>query len=199
MYKLYLLDLKELNDDNTFLFFFNKLNKVQKEKVKEYSLRKKQNILLSEYLLYNYFFSNEDFFYNQYGKPYLKNKYFNISHADNYLLLGIADEEIGVDMQKITFKKNVEKLFSEEEQNILKTAKEKMFTRYWVLKESYAKYLGVGISKKILQETIKKKDVYFYEYEDLNGYMIAVCLKNKHPKEKINYLTLNELGERDEK
>lgn len=199
MYKLYLLDLKELNDDNTFLFFFNKLNKVQKEKVKEYSLRKKQNILLSEYLLYNYFFSNEDFFYNQYGKPYLKNKYFNISHADNYLLLGIADEEIGVDMQKITFKKNVEKLFSEEEQNILKTAKEKMFTRYWVLKESYAKYLGVGISKKILQETIIKKDVYFYEYEDLNGYMIAVCLKNKHPKEKINYLTLNELGERDEK
>ena len=86
MYKLYLLDLKELNDDNTFLFFFNKLNKVQKEKVKEYSLRKKQNILLSEYLLYNYFFSNEEFFYNQYGKPYLKNKYFNISHADNYLL-----------------------------------------------------------------------------------------------------------------
>ncbi len=199
MYKLYLLDLKELNDDNTFLFFFNKLNKVQKEKVKEYSLRKKQNILLSEYLLYNYFFSNEEFFYNQYGKPYLKNKYFNISHADNYLLLGIADEEIGVDMQKITFKKNVEKLFSEEEQNLLKTAKEKMFTRYWVLKESYAKYLGVGISKKILQETIKKKDVYFYEYEDLNGYMIAVCLKNKYQKEKINYLTLNKLGEHDEK
>ena len=199
MYKLYLLDLKELNDDNTFLFFFNKLNKVQKEKVKEYSLRKKQNILLSEYLLYNYFFSNEEFFYNQYGKPYLKNKYFNISHADNYLLLGIADEEIGVDMQKITFKKNVEKLFSEEEQNLLKTVKEKMFTRYWVLKESYAKYLGVGISKKILQETIKKKDVYFYEYEDLNGYMIAVCLKNKYPKEKINYLTLNKLGEHDEK
>ena len=199
MYKLYLLDLKELNDDNTFLFFFNKLNKVQKEKVKEYSLRKKQNILLSEYLLYNYFFSNEEFFYNQYGKPYLKNKYFNISHVDNYLLLGIADEEIGVDMQKITFKKNVEKLFSEEEQNLLKTAKEKMFTRYWVLKESYAKYLGVGISKKILQETIKKKDVYFYEYEDLNGYMIAVCLKNKYPKEKINYLTLNKLGEHDEK
>ena len=126
-------------------------------------------------------------------------KYFNISHTDNYLLLGIADEEIGVDMQKITFKKNVEKLFSEEEQNHLKTAKEKIFTRYWVLKESYAKYLGVGISKKILQETIKKKDVYFYKYEDLNGYMIAVCLKNKHPKEKINYLTLNELGERDEK
>ena len=199
MYKLYLLDLKELNDDNTFLFFFNKLNKVQKEKVKEYSLRKKQNILLSEYLLYNYFFSNEEFFYNQYGKPYLKNKYFNISHADNYLLLGIADEEIGVDMQKITFKKNVEKLFSEEEQNLLKTVKEKMFTRYWVLKESYAKYLGVGISKKILQETIKKKDVYFYEYEDLNGYMIAVCLKNKYPKERINYLTLNKLGEHDEK
>lgn len=199
MYKLYLLDLKELNDDNTFLFFFNKLNKVQKEKVKEYSLRRKQNILLSEYLLYNYFFSNEEFFYNQYGKPYLKNKYFNISHADNYLLLGIADEEIGVDMQKITFKKNVEKLFSEEEQNLLKTAKEKMFTRYWVLKESYAKYLGVGISKKILQETIKKKDVYFYEYDDLNGYMIAVCLKNKYQKEKINYLTLNKLGEHDEK
>lgn len=199
MYKLYLLDLKELNDDNTFLFFFNKLNKVQKEKVKEYSLRKKQNILLSEYLLYNYFFSSEEFFYNQYGKPYLKNKYFNISHADNYLLLGIADEEIGVDMQKITFKKNVEKLFSEEEQNLLKTAKEKMFTRYWVLKESYAKYLGVGISKKILQETIKKKDVYFYEYEDLNGYMIAVCLKNKYPKERINYLTLNKLEEHDEK
>ena len=199
MYKLYLLDLKELNDDNTFLFFFNKLNKVQKEKVKEYSLRKKQNILLSEYLLYNYFFSNEEIFYNQYGKPYLKNKYFNISHADNYLLLGIADEEIGVDMQKITFKKNVEKLFSEEEQNLLKTAKEKMFTRYWVLKESYAKYLGVGISKKILQETIKKKDVYFYEYEDLNGYMIAVCLKNKYPKERINYLTLNKLEEHDEK
>ena len=38
-----------------------------------------------------------------YGKLYLKSneKYFNISHCDNYALLAIADKDVGIDIEPI--------------------------------------------------------------------------------------------------
>jgi hypothetical protein len=43
---------------------------------------------------------------NEYGKPYFKDLdiFFNISHSEDYFIIGLANKEIGVDIQKITNK-----------------------------------------------------------------------------------------------
>ena len=108
--------------------------------------------------------------YNDYGKPYLKNKelYFNISHSYEYTVLVISNKEIGVEIEKITMRKNVmEKICNEEEKALIKTAED--FTKIWVKKECYTKYLGIGLSYglenvdtiKMPNFIIKRRDDYF--------------------------------------
>ncbi len=113
---------------------------------------------------------NDEIIYNNYGKPYLKNKelYFNISHSYEYTVLVISNKEIGVDIEKITMRKKVmEKICNEEEKALIKTAED--FTKIWVKKECYTKYLGIGLSYglenvdtlKLPNFIIKKRDDYF--------------------------------------
>jgi 4'-phosphopantetheinyl transferase len=90
---------------------------------------------------------NNDIFYNEYGKPYIKNNplYFNISHSNNITVIAISDKEIGIDIEHITFKKNIiDKICTEEEKLLINNAHG--FTKLWVKKESYIKYLGTGLS-----------------------------------------------------
>ncbi len=87
----------------------------------------------------------DEIIYNAYKKPYLKNNkiYFNISHCDNYTVLVIAKKEVGIDIERITMRKNVlDRVCTKNERKLIKTAED--FTKMWVKKESYVKYLGVG-------------------------------------------------------
>ena len=89
----------------------------------------------------------DEIVYNDYGKPYLKNKeiYFNISHSFAYTVLVIADSNVGVDIEKITMRENViDKMCTKEEKKLIKTKED--FTKMSVKKESYLKYLGIGMS-----------------------------------------------------
>lgn len=90
------------------------------------------------------------------GKPYLPDLpeiYFNISHCKKGCICGIADAPIGVDVQEIRpfslqiakyccTKKELELLFQSEEPA-------RLFTKMWVMKESYLKMLGRGITTKL--------------------------------------------------
>ena len=85
--------------------------------------------------------------YNKYGKPSFKNNpiFFNASHSGEYTVLVISDKEIGVDIQKITYKRKViDKICNENEKNNIKNATD--FTKLWVKKESFIKMIGQGLS-----------------------------------------------------
>ena len=112
----------------------------------------------------------DEIIYNDYGKPYLKNNeiYFNISSSYEYTALVISDKEVGVDIEKINYKKRIiNRICTEEEAKTIKTKDD--FTIIWVKKESYVKYLGVGISYglknvntlKLNNFIIKKIDDYY--------------------------------------
>lgn len=87
-------------------------------------------------------------YYNQYGKPYLINHhniYFNISHTKEYLIIAIANSELGIDLEYIDDNLDMsikELIFSRQECELIKTPKE--FYTLWSKKEAYLKYLGTG-------------------------------------------------------
>lgn len=89
------------------------------------------------------------------GKPYIEgftNIHFNMSHAGKYSLCAFSDKQIGVDIELI---KEIdlsiaEKFYCKEEYNeIIKQTENrryKKFYEYWVLKESFTKAVGLGLS-----------------------------------------------------
>ena len=53
--------------------------------------------------------ANIEIVYNEHGKPYLKNNelYFNLSHDRNMTVLVTSNQEIGVDLEYLTYKQSV--------------------------------------------------------------------------------------------
>ncbi len=81
--------------------------------------------------------SKIEFSVNQNNKPYLESHshtYFNISHTKNHIVMAVADEEIGVDIEEIVGKKSfmsiARRYFSDREVDELErsTDLEKTFT-----------------------------------------------------------------------
>lgn len=90
------------------------------------------------------------------GKPYLKDYpeiHYNISHAGNWIVCGIGDQPLGIDVEsadKYT-ERVVTRFFQTEEaedilleQNI--EVRKEIFAEYWVMKESFMKLSGGGFS-----------------------------------------------------
>ena len=103
--------------------------------------------------------------YGKWGKPsflYPRHLYFNISHCKEASICVISDEEVGIDIEVIRDVKSsvIQKVCtSEEAERIYKSERpEEEFIKYWVMKESYAKLLGVGLSRDFRTiDTIKLK------------------------------------------
>ena len=101
----------------------------------------------------NLSFSDIVFTKNSYGKPYTSNYpefYFNVSHSGTYLVVLIANQPVGVDMEIITMPNlNIAHRFFLEEEKAYVFADEKLsnkhFYEIWTRKEAYMKYLGKGL------------------------------------------------------
>ena len=159
----------------------------------------------------------EAYDYEKYGKPVRRDKkvHFNLSHSGKYVLCVVSDSEIGCDIEKIGAVrwKVAKRFFSEREYRLLKKINENistenictaevLFTRYWVLRESYVKKTGEGLgislngldfSEVSTSETEgdrkgKKEGIYlkesFFEKE-YDGYRIAVCTEKDRKPEFI--------------
>ncbi|MFP4398207.1 MAG: 4'-phosphopantetheinyl transferase family protein [Desulfonatronovibrio sp.] len=92
------------------------------------------------------------------GKPWLPDLpdfYFNISHSGKWVVCAVGDCPLGVDIEQI--RKDMmdvaRRFFSSSEQNFLRTIPEEnrqsAFTELWVLRESYMKATGSGLSMKL--------------------------------------------------
>ena len=110
----------------------------------------------------------DEIIHNEYGKPYLKNNelYFSLSNSKCCSVCVISDKEIGVDIEHITIKDRVlKRICTEEEFKTIHNADD--FTRLWVKKESYVKYLGIGIGYGLKNvDTIHLKNIKVKKYKD---------------------------------
>lgn len=114
---------------------------------------------------------------NKYGKPSLlgfeKKIQFNISHSGDYVICGLCQSQVGVDIEYIDkYYDNVARIFfSEGEYAILNRLSSKkrddMFYTLWTLKESYIKYLGRGLSVSFNSFSYERKnEEYVLDYSE---------------------------------
>ena len=131
-------------------------------------------------------FSEKDVSYNEFGKPFIKNKpYFNISHSGEYVAVAIDDNPIGVDIQIMEEKHlKLTKIFTKEEQEYID--KEDTLNRFhlmWSIKEAALKLIGKGITQSFKDVEIIDDDslrinstIYKYKKEVVdNNYSFVIC------------------------
>lgn len=92
-----------------------------------------------------------------FGKPYLSDRslYFNLSHSGSIMLLALAREEIGIDLEKICPKVEITPIaqayFSEEEaaelHHLPVHQQTKRFFELWTNKEALSKASGLGLAQ----------------------------------------------------
>jgi 4'-phosphopantetheinyl transferase len=149
----------------------------RKEKIDFYRFDKDKKLSCGAYLLLQKVLDEEgiakpEFETGKYGKAYICNYediYFNLSHSGKIVCCAISDREIGVDVEyadpeiDLNIAKNY--FYNSEYENIMKSANpSNEFFRYWVLKESYMKYTGLGFNldlnsfEIIIDDEIKLKN-----------------------------------------
>ena len=90
----------------------------------------------------------------KYGKAYISNFediHFNVSHSNNMISCAISDRPVGTDIEyndsQIDLNIAKQYFFNSEYENIMKSPNPPdEFFSYWVLKESYMKYTGLGFN-----------------------------------------------------
>lgn len=154
----------------------NKLEKINKIlSLNSMILMKKNNIDINK-IKYNYF-----------GKPYLKNIYFNISHSGHYTVITKSNTPIGIDIQKIKdiSKTKAKQFCNKKELNYIFSEKGKETTRYfeiYTIKEALIKMLGINLNYLPNIEVKIINNKYFIHNKidikttnKLNGYIISIC------------------------
>ena len=149
----------------------------RQKKIDFYRFEKDKKLSAGAYLLLKKMLSDENitnplFKVGKYGKAYISNKdniHFNLSHSGKMVLCAISDKEVGADIEyndsaiDLNIAKNY--FYNSEYDNIMnaKNPSDEFF-RYWVLKESYMKYTGLGMNLKlnsfeiIIRDEIKLKN-----------------------------------------
>lgn len=132
------------------------------------------------------------------GKPYIEDVpfplYFNISHSGDYVVCVLSDTEIGIDIEKKAEARMAVayRYFHPDEVCALETLsgpqQGDLFYRFWVVKESFVKYTGMGLSAALPQCKVcfgaggieiwrngAKEKVQVFSCEIDPGYICFVC------------------------
>ena len=185
----------------------------RKEKIDFYRFNKDKRLscgayLLAEKMLAEEGIVNPNFETHKFGKTYISNYeniYFNISHSKNMVSCAISDAEIGCDIEfndpqiDLNISKNY--FFNSEYENIKRSKNpSNEFFKYWVLKESYMKYCGLGFRLElsdfeiVIDSEIRlKNDIHNIKFNlfDVGRYKLATA---GHFKTKeVNEYSLEDL------
>ncbi|MBL7666279.1 MAG: 4'-phosphopantetheinyl transferase superfamily protein [Bacteriovoracaceae bacterium] len=137
------------------------------------------------------------------GKPYLEEgPFFNLAHSRDYFVLTIASSTVGVDIEYLDEKRDIQKLaprvFHSDEltvfQKISSIEKQQMFFSYWSLKEAILKAMGDGLLYEMKKIRLEKKskthyfsaEGYFVQGFQFDKYYGAIAFEKELPLE-ISY------------
>lgn len=157
----YAVNIKEIAQFNQLANLAGAVSDERKERIARYRFESDKircviAELLVRYLLWTQYGMDAQTLticHSEYGKPYFENSkiHFNLSHSGDWVVCAMGDSEMGVDVEAIRPMDfpSVYRAFSKNE--IAQLNKEDieqypdLFYQIWTLKESYVKYLGLGL------------------------------------------------------
>ena len=192
---------------------YDLVSKNRQKKIDFYRFEKDKKLSAGAYLLLKKLLSEENitdsiFKTEKYGKAYISNHeniHFNLSHSGKMVLCAISDREIGADIEYIdpTIDLNIAKhyFYNSAYENIM-NAKNRPdeFFKYWVLKESYMKYTGLGMNLQLdsfeimIEDTIRlknDKNNLKFNLFDIENYKIGIA--GHYDVFKLREVNVNEL------
>ena len=154
MFKILIRNINHETIDEEY--WLNLCSQKKRESIMKYKhLDQKRSLMaekmVKEYLIETYGFLIEDLVIEstEKGKPYfslIKHINFSISHSEDYVMVGISNQFISVDVEKISNDYvDIINILHIEEQNYLKNNHNQIeFYKIWTKKECYVKFLGIG-------------------------------------------------------
>ena len=124
------------------------------------------------------------------GKPYFPDYpsvRFNLSHTSGAVLVGVSDQDIWVDIEKIrpVSRRSMQRLAGVET--------EQEFFQNWVRREARAKRGGSGVGTMMRSETPLQYGEFYYELETFPGYAAGVATRDRTPPGKLRRYSLDEM------
>ena len=124
---------------------------------------------------------NTNVLYLKNGKPYTEISPVSISHSGDFVLVGISENEIGVDIEIIKpfDKRLISRYFTPAEQKFIKTDDD--FFAIWTVKEAYLKMTGEGLKGITKLNVVANNKIYLKGCNILSfvekGCMVAIVYK----------------------
>ena len=110
--------------------------------------------------------------YNRYGKPEFAEHpdlQFNLSHTRNAVLVGLHDEPLGVDIERLR------PVSERSMQRIAGAATRQEFFESWVRRESRVKWSGTGLSSIREEENTLNRGERIYFFDTFPDYVACLC------------------------
>lgn len=221
MIKAYIIDIKKLSEPEVFEKYYQLMPFQRREKIDAFWQKADKMRSLAAGIVLRHGFQaaglkkeqlwQDKFYYNQHGKPYLKDRpeiQFNLSHAGDYAVAGFGVKELGIDIEQIGrgTEKIAARFFTKGEQTYLKSiiGKEQWdqeFTRLWTCKESFVKAIGTGLSFGLLDIEVLIEEAgkllinkqyplwNFYEYK-IENYSITICSQEKEADKSLCWVEI---------
>lgn len=134
---------------------------------------------------------------NSYGKPSFVDAdgfHFNISHSGNWILIGISEFEIGVDIEvsRAISAALIQRCLTPLERARLDTSKTKRdwdFLSLWTQKEAFLKHQACGITRKLNELEVTDPSIarYMHSFE-FEGALIALFCEDVAPSDFSFYV-----------
>lgn len=169
----------------TSVYFFNLTEKTEYDKsllpqnVKDHC-KKPESIAAATELLN---MGVENLWYDR-NKPMADNCFVSISHSGDMVAVCRSNKPIGIDIELINEKRNLEKLsnrvFCGKELEIFKNnPTPEQFYEIWTKKEAYSKIEGQGVNEIMKGFDIFNLQDYEFHTEIVNNYALSICEKIK--------------------
>lgn len=124
------------------------------------------------------------------GKPLFPEHpdvHFNLSHTGGAVMVGVSDQPIGVDIERIR------PVSLRSMQRLAGVSTEEAFFQCWVRREARAKRSGTGVGTMLRSETPLQYGEYYYEIETFPGYAAGAATRSREAPGQIRRFSLDEL------
>lgn len=199
---IFAADSSILSDDALLDAAFARATEERKQKAERCRFRKDQCACLGAELLLRRALERFEiheiaYTYGAAGKPYLAGQsgvYFSLSHSGSRVLCAVSEHELGADIQTVGSSRLriAERYFCQSEYRHIalqttEEAKRALFYRYWTLKESFVKAVGLGLRLPLrefeivmngdisVRQAVDDRCFFFREYDEIPDCRCAVC------------------------